>query len=116
MSDELDALIWELHCQGFSVRQIGKRLDVDKSKVQRSITRQTEARADEDTDDLDPDDLDDLDLLDDPDALALFDDAEEHWPAEPLTFVGYERQYFERGKAQYPPLPSPSPAAPLAPA
>jgi hypothetical protein len=34
------------------------------------------------------------------DRLALYDTAEERWPVEPLTLVGYERKRFQRGKGE----------------
>jgi hypothetical protein len=90
MTDELAARIWALHCQGLSVREIAAQVDKSKSAVGRSIARQTEARAAVNVDG-EPDPWEEPEL-------ALFDSAEERWPAEPLTLVGCERQWFTRGE------------------
>jgi Helix-turn-helix domain len=89
-----DARIWALHCQGLTVRQIAEQVGKSKSTVGRTIARQNVARAAV-NDDGAPDPWDDDDLS--PDELALLDTTEERWPAEPLTLVGYERQWFTRG-------------------
>jgi hypothetical protein len=78
------------------VRAIARELGLSKSAVHRVLLAEPEPEPD---DDEDPDDDGDGPWEDDgPDPLALFDTDEERWPVPPLTFVGYERQWFSRGK------------------
>ena len=88
--DPRHAQIAALHRAGQSVRTIAELVGLSKSRVHVIVSELPD-------DDLDELDRDELDELDDPDTLALFDTDEDRWPPEPFAFVGYERQYFERG-------------------
>ena len=88
--DPRHAQIAALHRARQSVRTIAELVGLSKSRVHVIVSELPD-------DDLDELDRDELDELDDPDALALFDTDEDRWPPEPFAFVGYERQYFERG-------------------
>jgi hypothetical protein len=88
-----DAAIRELSRQGRSVRQIARELGVSKSQVHRVLIASPLSTV-VGADDTDPDPWTDTT---NGDALALFDTAEERWPAEPFTLVGTERQWFTRG-------------------
>ena len=77
-----------LRGEGWTIRRIAEALGLSKSAVGR-----LSVEADDPEADWDDDDLDDLDA----DLMDLDELNAERWPVPPLTFVGYERQYFERG-------------------
>jgi helix-turn-helix protein len=97
VSTDERARIRALASEGLSVRAIGRELGLSKSAVHRVLMA---------PDPQDPPDYEDPDYDGDEDPWepgeneteALFDTDEERWPVEPLTFVGYERQWFSRGK------------------
>jgi Helix-turn-helix domain len=97
VSTDERARIRAMASEGLSVRAIARELGLSKSAVHRVLM----APDPEDPPDYeDPDDDGDEDPWDDtgPEPLGLCDTDEERWPAEPFTFVGYERQWFSRGK------------------
>jgi hypothetical protein len=84
-----NGLIVSLRAQGHSIRAIARQVGLSRSRVHEIVSG---LAVDDDTD---PDPWDDD--ADPETALSLFDTDEEHWPTEPFTFVGYERQWFTRG-------------------
>jgi hypothetical protein len=83
--------VHRLRGEGWSIRGIAAALGLSRMKVHRLLTEDTYPEDDTNTD---ADPWDD----DDDEALSLYDEAEDRWPVEPFTYVGTERQYFERGK------------------
>ena len=76
------------------MRAIARELGLSKSAVHRVLMAEPEPEpAAQFVDDGDVDPWSDPEI--DP---GLFDTEEERWPAEPFTFVGYEREWFSRGK------------------
>jgi hypothetical protein len=101
--DDLDAQVWELHCQGLSVRQIADRLGVNKDKGHGIIKRLTDAlaalEAEPDAGDEDP--WSDEDWHDEDDGgkeVDLMDDL----PPRPWTYHGTERVRLEQGRGERP--------------
>jgi hypothetical protein len=102
--DDLDAQVWELHCQGLPTRQIAGRLGVNKDKVHRIIKRLTEALATIETEpDTDDDDSDDPcssaayrpEPADDDDYDMMRDTAPRPW-----VYVGDELTELPQGRGE----------------
>lgn len=100
--DDLDAQVWELHCQELTIRQIAGRLGVNKDKVHRIIKRLTEVLAtleaeptDDDDEDWDDEDWDDED--DGKEYDPLYD-----LPPRPWTYHGTERVRLDMGRGEAP--------------
>jgi Homeodomain-like domain-containing protein len=87
--DERDALIVELHAQGLSTRAIAQQCGISQTRVQQIGTS---AEADEDDEDWELDENE----------LALLDAEDDgiEGIAEPITYVGEERSWYERGRGE----------------
>src|ERR1700739_2406461 len=104
--DDPDAQVWELHCQGLTIRQIAGRLGVNKGKVHPIIKRLAEALAAleaeaDDGGDEDPWDDEDWDDEDDGNDGKEYDPMDE-LPPRPWIYHGTERVALDMGRGEQP--------------